>query len=329
LGNGIAVKTQIATVHSSESLPKTSRVLEDAWGRLRKDQSSELPLAVCGLSQECKRCATHPGVLLESDGVYIVAALCECIKGCRVCFGTCNKPSTGGAGGVEACAKPSPLKIAGAINEAKIPARYLEADLKKFSNFSGSGKQVVQQICRWIDNFVPGKSSGLLLTGTVGVGKTYILSAIAKRLALKGFSVRFADFFQLLNEMRESYSNAGDRKELASLRPLHEYDVLIMDELGKGRNSEWEVSVADALISDRYNGNKCVIASTNYSLRDQPAESAQRQIDFWSSTAQSSANQMNTDTFETLQKRLGPRIYSRLKEMTVFLELSGDDYRRH
>lgn len=307
---------------TSEKLPDS---LEQALTRLTKGIPVIKQRRVCGLTESCKICESHRGVMLESDGVYIHAVLCKCVTACQVCFGTCSKPSPEEKGLVSDCVTPSPLKMVGTINEAKIPARYLDADLKKFSNFSGSGKQVIAQISRWIEKFTPGKSSGLLLTGTVGVGKTYILSAIAKQLALSGVSVRFADFFQLVNELRESYST--DKKEGSTLKPLHEYDVLIIDELGKGRNSEWEISIADTLISDRYNGNKCIIASTNYSLKDQTADVAQRQIDIWS-TAQSNSNQMNTDTFETLVRRLGPRIYSRLKEMTVFLELSGDDFRR-
>jgi DNA replication protein DnaC len=305
---------------------KRSSSLEEVWSRISKGSSpKDLLDKVCGLTSQCPLCAGHRGVFLESDGVYVRAKLCKCAETCGVCCGTCVKPQVGG--GVVECNQPSPLRAVGSINDARIPARYLDADLKKFANFSGSGKQVIAQLARWIENFTPGKSSGILLTGSVGVGKTFILSAIAKTLALKGVSVRFADFFQLVNELRESYS--AERKDGASsLKPLHEYDVLIIDELGKGRNSEWEVSIADSLISDRYNGNKCIIASTNYSLKDTVSEVAQRQIDIWSNSS-AAANQMNTDQFESLVKRLGPRIYSRLKEMTIFLELSGEDFRRH
>ncbi|MCX6124365.1 MAG: ATP-binding protein [Proteobacteria bacterium] len=306
------------------SLQRLPKNLEAALLRLSKGEAApRLQTKTCALNAPCKSCEGHRGVFLESDGVFIRAKACACVQSCQICCGTCVKPNE--LQGVAECKTPSPLIAVGAINDARIPGRYLDADLKKFSNFTGSGRQVIAQLLRWIDNFVPGKSSGLLLTGSVGVGKTYILSAIAKSLALNGVSVRFADFFQLVNELRESY--AGDSKESSSLKPLHEYDVLIIDELGKGRNSEWEVSIADSLISDRYNGNKCVVASTNYALKDNAGEVAQRQIDMWS-TASSSSNQMNTDQFESLVRRLGPRIYSRLKEMTVFLELSGDDFRR-
>lgn len=304
-----------------DSLPKN---LESALLRLTKGVVPEPQRGlVCRLKSQCPKCQHHRGITLENDGVFVRASLCTCVKDCPLCFGTCGISQDGR---VSDCVKPSPLRIIGLVNEAKIPGRYLDADLGQFSNFSGSGKQVIAQIQRWIDNFVPGKSSGLLLTGSVGVGKTYVLCAIAKKLALRGVSVRFADFFQLLNELRDSYS--AETRDTVTLKPLNEFDVLIIDELGKGRNSEWEVSIADSLISDRYNGNKSVIASTNYALKESANDLAKQQMELYSSST-APANQMNTDTFETLVRRLGPRIYSRLKEMTVFLELTGDDCRRH
>lgn len=298
--------------------------LETALSRLTKGAGSPAGTGfVCAIQQRCSKCQSHRGVLLESDGVYIRATVCDCVKNCSICVGACAQPKSGR---FVPCIDPEPRRIVGLMNEARIPARYLESELDKFANFTGSGKQVIAQIQRWLENFKPGKSSGILLTGSVGVGKTYVLSAIAKQLILRGFSVRFTDFFQLLNELREAYS--VEKGDPVLLKPLHDVDVLIIDELGKGRNTEWEISIADNLISDRYNGNKCIIASTNYSLKDSPAEQAQKQLDIWNG-GNSSGNQMNTDAFETLVRRLGPRIFSRLKEMTIFQELTGDDFRRH
>ena len=300
--------------------------LEEALSRLTKGRTSgDSPSKgfACALKQPCKECTDHRGVRLDSDGVHIRAKICSCVKQCPICVGACATPIEGR---FKPCVSPEPSRIIGLINEARIPARYLEADLRNFSNFSGSGKQVVPKLQRWADNFVPGKSSGILLSGSVGVGKTYILSALAKSLALAGFSVRFTDFFQLLGELKEAYSS--NHADPVQLKPLHDVDVLVIDELGKGRNTEWELSIADSLISDRYNGNKCIIASTNYSLKETPDTVAQRQLDIYSGTG-SASNQMNTDAFESLVRRLGPRVFSRLKEMTVFQELTGDDFRRH
>lgn len=221
------------------------------------------------------------------------------------------------------CASPSPKKVAGIINEARIPARYIDADFARFEGFSSSDRSQKTTIANWMKSLKPGQSSGLLLSGPVGIGKSWLLAAIAKQLAMQGVTVRYADFFQLIHELREAY--ASDQADRSSLRPLQTVDVLIVDELGKGRNTEWELSVADSLISDRYNGNKCIIAATNYPLRGQ-AEAYQKQIDYLRS--ESSTNQMNAATFEPLAQRIGSRMYSRLSENCICMEISGTDRRR-
>jgi DNA replication protein DnaC len=223
---------------------------------------------------------------------------------------------------VEPCTSPSPKKIVGIINEARIPSRYLEAELGKFEGFNPADRTQKTTIANWIKGLKPGKSSGLLLSGPVGIGKSWLLAAMAKHLAFQGFSVRYADFFQLVHELREAY--ASEQSDKSSLKPLQNVDVLIVDELGKGRNTEWELSVADSLISDRYNGNKCIIAATNYPLRSSAQE--QRQIDYLRSEPMT--NQMNTTAFEPLAQRVGSRMFSRLSENCICMELIGSDRRR-
>jgi DNA replication protein DnaC len=227
------------------------------------------------------------------------------------------------AGAVSDCSRPSPRKIIGIINEAKIPARYLDADITKFDGFGGNDRSQKTTMMNWIKSLVPGKSSGLLLSGPVGLGKSWLLAAMAKHLAFQGISVRYADFFQLVHELRDAYAN--DQADKSSLKPFQAVDVLIIDELGKGRNTEWELSVADSLISERYNGNKCVIAATNYPLK--AGDTASRQIDYLRAE-NTATNQMNSNTFEPLSQRIGARMFSRLYENCLCLEVNGPDRRR-
>jgi DNA replication protein DnaC len=291
---------------------------------------------VCALTGSCPKCTQFKGVQLFGDKSTITASLCDCIRGCFVCSGSGMRPSTAQTPSgkvtpslksdlistVEPCMSPSPKKIAGIINEARIPSRYLEAELSKFEGFNPADRTQKTTITNWLRGLKPGKSSGLLLSGPVGIGKSWLLAAMAKHLAFQGFSVRYADFFQLVHELREAY--ASDQSDKSSLKPLQNVDVLIIDELGKGRNTEWELSVADSLISDRYNGNKCIIAATNYPLRSNTQE--QRQIDYLRS--EPATNQMNTTAFEPLAQRIGTRMFSRLSENCICMELIGSDRRR-
>ena len=277
--------------------------------------------ATCGLTLSCSKCVTHRGVILDGAAATIRASLCSCVLQCRVCAGSCMNPS---GQGVQPCAKPEPRKIVNLINESRIPSRYLEADLSKFTGFNATDTSP-KVIMNWLKNLQPGKSSGLLFSGPVGMGKSWLLAAIAKTLALQGISVRYADFFQLVHELRDAY--ATDQGDKSSLRPLQSVDVLIIDELGKGRNSEWELSVADSLISERYNSNKCMVAATNYPLRGSSQETARRQTDYLSPVA-AGMNQMNANTFEPLSERIGSRMFSRLSENCICLEVTGTDRRR-
>jgi len=316
--------------------------IKDRLGRLSKRSSATTAPQPCALStNSCSKCSGHKGVELLADAPTLAARICECVKNCKLCGGSCLKPSSQmfpspDAGSkstdsaqvdlqaVTSCASPSPRKIVGLINEAKIPSRYLQADLGRFDGFSPSERTQKTTIANWIKSLKPGQSSGLLLSGPVGIGKSWLLAAMAKHLALQGFSVRYADFFQLVHELREAY--ASDQADKSSLRPLQNVDVLIIDELGKGRNTEWELSVADSLISDRYNGNKCIIAATNYPLRGGGVDHQQRQIDYL--RAEGVTNQMNAVSFEPLAQRIGSRMFSRLSENCICMEVSGSDRRR-
>ncbi len=280
--------------------------------------------ASCGLMATCPHCGPNKGVLLESGPSTVVATLCSCVVDCILCAGSCMKPNNDNV--VSSCATISPRKIVGLINEARIPVRYLNADLAKFEGFSAKEPLQKTTVANWLRTLQPGKSSGLLLSGPVGMGKSWFLAAVAKHLAFQGVSVRYADFFQLVHQLRDAY--AKEQSDKSSLVPLQQVDVLIIDELGKGRNSEWELSVADSLISERYNANKCIIAATNYPLSGSPEDNAKREINYLRAADQGTTNQMNANTFEPLSQRIGARMFSRLSENCVCIEVSGADRRR-
>ena len=75
-----------------------------------------------------------------------------------------------------------------------------------------------------------------------------------------GVAVRFMEFSRLLSLLKEGYSEG--RSDAPVLTELAEVEVLA-DELGKGRLSDWELTIIDEVVS-RYNAMGCTLATTNY-----------------------------------------------------------------
>lgn len=266
-------------------------------------------------------CCRGRGYTVAAAGPVARATLCSCVSECPACFGRARTVE----GNVsKPCHVPPPNVVVNLVNAAQIPARYAEATLEGFQNFAGNGRAFLQELGRWKSRFTPVKGMGLVIEGPVGVGKTYILAALAKEFAERGMSVRFTDFFQLLGELKSGFSQG--KADSTQLKPLIDVDVLFIDELGKGRNTDFELTVLDQLISGRYNQSKSIIATTNYKLKNRGNAHAYN-VDL-DRMAGGGSGDFATDRFEGLEPRIGPRIFSRLREMTAFMELTGDDFRR-
>ncbi len=207
------------------------------------------------------------------------------------------------------------------FNDARLPARYHEATLEGFITRDSDGNRNVgnlmelkTRIFRTATSFTPG-DQGFMLYGIPGCGKTHLLCAFIRYLTLeKGIGARFIEFTHLLSSLREQFDRG--RGDTSVIAPLVSIPVLAIDELGKGVNNEWQLSVLDELISKRYNQGKTTLFTSNYPL-DPP--------DIYGSD--SSSSHMSKALKETLAERIGDRIFSRLFEMTEFLSVEAPDYR--
>lgn len=272
----------------------------------------------CALQKECPICHGE-GFLLGTKGAFTAAHTCDCVVKCPLCLGQARRIE---AGVSVPCRTPSVIQVVNLINGAQIPARYADAQLARYHNYreqGGNGRQVLGEVREWLRHFEPGQ--GLVLEGPVGCGKTFILASLAKVFATQGYSVKFADFFQLLSEIKAGFSEG--KSDAALIQPLIDVDILVIDELGKGRNTDFELTVIDQLVCGRYNQKKSILASTNYKLKP----SAPKNLTGYSEGLPGGAFGFNLDSLQGLEERIGKRIFSRLKEMAVFLELNEDDYR--
>jgi len=202
---------------------------------------------------------------------------------------------------------------------ARIPKRYEHCELSNFE-FDGPHRHLAparMAACKFVEEF-PLDHTGLLLIGSIGVGKTHLAVGIAKELIVsKGISCLFYDYRELLKQIQNSYNESVKATELDVLRPVFEAEVLVLDELGAVKPTEWVWDTVSLILNTRYNDNRATIITTNYP--DDAAREAQGSSEFL--RAQRAARS------ETLGDRIGERMRSRLHEMCRIVKMEGEDFR--
>jgi DNA replication protein DnaC len=202
---------------------------------------------------------------------------------------------------------------------ARIPKRYEHCELSNYE-FDGPHRNLASArmaACKFVEEY-PLDNTGLLLIGSIGVGKTHLAVGIVKELILsKGTPCLFYDYRELLKQIQNSYNDSVKVTELDVLRPIFETEVLVLDELGAVKPTEWVWDTVSLILNTRYNDNRTTIITTNYP--DDPARDG-GSSEF--SRAQRAARA------ETLGDRIGERMRSRLHEMCRIVKMEGADFRQ-
>lgn len=198
-------------------------------------------------------------------------------------------------------------------NAANVPARHARCTVESFE--TKAARVTVSGVRAWLDTYEPhrGDQHGLIIYGLPGRGKTHLACAMLRELVFRhGVPARFVEFTHLLATIREGYDrNEGEARLLG---PLVRVPILVIDELGKGKGTDFEKTILDEIISRRYNARSGpIIATTNF-----PARSPKPRRD---------GDSLATGAVTTLPEVLGDRVWSRLAEGHKFVEAVGEDYR--
>ena len=157
---------------------------------------------------------------------------------------------------------------------ARIPKRYEHCELASYTtDFPGAHPSLAfahLSASKFAHEYDPRDGTGLLIIGKIGTGKTHLAVGITKELILnKGICCLFYDYRELLKEIQNSYNATVQTTELDVLRPVFEADVLVLDELGAVKPTEWVWDTVSLILNTRYNDNRTTIITTNF--EDQPA----------------------------------------------------------
>jgi DNA replication protein DnaC len=249
---------------------------------------------------------------------------------CPLCAGTGWKTISAGVGASEEgrnkdrrvvrCDCQVRARAGNLLAAARIPRRYEHCELASYTtDFPGAHRSLAFAhiaASKFAQEYDPRDGTGLLIIGQIGTGKTHLAVGIVKELINKGVPCLFYDYRELLKEIQNSYNATVQTTELDVLRPVFETDVLVLDELGAVKPTEWVWDTVSLILNTRYNNNRTTIITTNF--EDQAAAGASGSL----SPARAATRA------ETLGDRIGERMRSRLHEMCRVIKMEGEDFRQ-
>jgi DNA replication protein DnaC len=189
------------------------------------------------------------------------------------------------------------------LKEARVPPRFARAELENFEHDMDTQRDAWRRARAFVEAF-PVVDRGLLFYGPNGVGKTHLAVGILKACVRdKGARAYFFETRELLRIVRDTYNRSVEETEMEVLKPLLDAELLVLDDLGAERTSDWVQETLGLVVNTRYNAKRPTVFTSN--LADLPDDTDPRSFVF----------------------QLGRRTRSRLVEMCDWVHIQGADIR--
>lgn len=209
-----------------------------------------------------------PGDFMQDGLLY--CGKCKTPKQCRVtvcgeehtvsCMCQCREQAAAAEQAAEEARQKAlhvaALRTSGLMDVSLRPMRFDTDDLRA-RGYTDKGRRYV---ANW--GIVERDNVGMLLWGNTGNGKTFTAACIANALIDKGVPVMMTSFPRILS----SVQGLRQDERAGYLEDLNEYHLLIIDDLGAERQSEYALEIVYSVIDARYQSGRPLIITTNLTL---------------------------------------------------------------